>query len=79
MKHDVHVVGVKDDSGDVIAATLMTEARALKFYKYFYTHRGPVMDYSNIKLVHFFKSLTEYLKTKLSICFSRSIYFRKPT
>merc|ERR1711977_651393 len=41
----------------------MTEARALKFYKYFYTHRGPVMDYSNIKLVHFFfKSLTEYLK-----------------
>ena len=37
MKHDVHVVGVKDDSGDVIAATLMTEARALKFYKYFYT------------------------------------------
>ena len=36
MKHDVHVVGVKDDSGDVIA-TLMTEARALKFYKYF-TH-----------------------------------------
>ena len=63
MKHDVHVVGVKDDSGDVIAATLMTEARALKFYKYFYTHRGPVMDYSNIKLVHFFfKSLTEYLK-----------------
>ena len=66
MKHDVHVVGVKDDSGDVIAATLMTEARALKFYKYFYTHRGPVMDYSN-------------KKTKLSICFSRSIYFRKPT
>ena len=23
----------------------MTEARALKVFKYFYTHRGPVMDY----------------------------------
>ena len=46
------------------AATLMTEARALKVFKYFYTHRGPVMDYSNIELVHFFfKSLTSYLKT----------------
>ena len=40
----------------------MTEARALKVFKYFYTHRGPVMD--NIELVHFFfKSLTSYLKT----------------
>lgn len=63
MKHDVHIVGVKDEEGNVIAGTLMTEARALKIYKYFYTHRGPVMDYSNIKLVHFFfKSLTDYLK-----------------
>lgn len=59
----MHVVGVKDDSDNVIAATLMTEARALKVFKYFYTHRGPVMDYSNIELVHFFfKSLTSYLK-----------------
>lgn len=63
LKDDVHVVGVKDDSDNVIAATLMTEARALKVFKYFYTHRGPVMDYSNIELVHFFfKSLTSYLK-----------------
>lgn len=63
LKGDVHVVGVKDDSDNVIAATLMTEARALKVFKYFYTHRGPVMDYSNIELVHFFfKSLTSYLK-----------------
>ena len=63
LKGDVHVAGVKDDSDNVIAATLMTEARALKVFKYFYTHRGPVMDYSNIELVHFFfKSLTSYLK-----------------
>lgn len=63
LKGDVHIVGVKDDSDNVIAATLMTEARALKVFKYFYTHRGPVMDYSNIELVRFFfKSLTRYLK-----------------
>ena len=63
LKGDVHVVGVKDDSDNVIAATLMTEA-CFKSVQIFYTHRGPVMDYSNIELVHFFfKSLTSYLKT----------------
>ncbi|WP_145368680.1 aminoacyltransferase [Staphylococcus epidermidis] len=62
-KGDVHLVGVKDDQEDVIAACLLTEARSLKFFKYFYTHRGPVMDFNNLVLVHFFfKSLTAYLK-----------------
>ncbi|ARJ13227.1 aminoacyltransferase [Staphylococcus lugdunensis] len=65
MKHDVHLVGVKDDQNEVIAACLLTEAPALRFFKYFYTHRGPVMDYSNIELVHyFFKSLTNFLKQR---------------
>lgn len=63
LKGDVHLVGVKDDSGEVVAACLLTEARTLKFFKYFYTHRGPVMDYTNQSLVaFFFKSLTSYLK-----------------
>ena len=62
-KCDVHLVGVKDDQEDVIAACLLTEARSLKFFKYFYTHRGPVMDFNNLVLVRFFfKSLTAYLK-----------------
>lgn len=62
-KDDVHLVGVKDDQEDVIAACLLTEARSLKFFKYFYTHRGPVMDFNNLVLVRFFfKSLTAYLK-----------------
>lgn len=61
--NDAHLLGVKDNEGNVIAASLFTEARALKFYKYFYSQRGPVMDYNNITLVHFFfKSLTKYLK-----------------
>lgn len=62
-KHDVHLVGVKSDQDEVIAACLLTEARALKFFKYFYTHRGPVLDYSNLELVQFFfEHLTQYLK-----------------
>ena len=62
-KRYVHLVGVKDDQEDVIAACLLTEARSLKFFKYFYTHRGPVMDFNNLVLVRFFfKSLTAYLK-----------------
>lgn len=62
-KGDVHLVGVKDGQEDVIAACLLTEARSLKFFKYFYTHRGPVMDFNNLVLVRFFfKSLTAYLK-----------------
>ncbi|MCT6533150.1 aminoacyltransferase, partial [Staphylococcus aureus] len=44
LKGDVHLVGVKDDKGQVIAGCLLTEARTIKFFKYFYTHRGPVMD-----------------------------------
>lgn len=63
LKGDVHLVGVKDDNGQVIAGCLLTEARTLKFFKYFYTHRGPVMDYTNQSLVaFFFKALTSYLK-----------------
>ncbi|EKU50108.1 aminoacyltransferase [Staphylococcus massiliensis] len=62
-QNDVHLVGVKDDDGNVLAACLLTEAPALKVYRYFYTHRGPVMDYTNIPLVEFFfKELTAYLK-----------------
>ncbi|MGJ9881367.1 FemA/FemB family glycyltransferase FmhA [Staphylococcus aureus] len=63
LKGDVHLVGVKDDNGQVIAGCLLTEARTLKFFKYFYTHRGPVMDYTNQSLIaFFFKALTSYLK-----------------
>ncbi|PTF36580.1 aminoacyltransferase [Staphylococcus cohnii] len=62
-KNDVHIVGVKDNEDNVIAACLLTEARSFKFFKYFYTHRGPVLDFSDYQLVRFFyKNLTKYLK-----------------
>ncbi|MCU5745293.1 aminoacyltransferase [Staphylococcus sp. SQ8-PEA] len=58
-----HLLGVKDNKGNVVAASLFSEARALKFFKYFYSQRGPVMDYNNIELVEFFfKNLTAYLE-----------------
>ncbi|MGT2377650.1 peptidoglycan bridge formation glycyltransferase FemA/FemB family protein [Staphylococcus aureus] len=49
-------MGVKNDKNEVIAACLLTEARIFKFYKYFYSHRGPLLDYFDAKLVcYFFK------------------------
>ncbi|MCG2243412.1 aminoacyltransferase [Staphylococcus caprae] len=60
--NDVHLVGVKDND-EVIGACLLSEARALKIFKYFYSHKGPVLDYNNKMLVDcFFKGLTKYLK-----------------
>lgn len=61
--YQAHLLGVKNDDGVVIAAGMFTEARALKLLKYFYSQRGPILDYSDITLVNFFfKSLTAYLK-----------------
>lgn len=58
----VHLVGVKNGD-EVLAACLITEARALRILKYFYTHRGPVIDFNNQALVTcFFKGLKKYVK-----------------
>ncbi|MBI5974831.1 aminoacyltransferase [Staphylococcus canis] len=63
VKKDVHLVGVKNENGDILAACLLTEARCLKFFKYFYTHRGPVMNYHDLNLVRFFfEQLSIYLR-----------------
>ncbi|HHW9994624.1 TPA: aminoacyltransferase [Staphylococcus aureus] len=60
---DVHLLGVKNENGDIIASCLLTEAPCFKIFKYFYTHRGPIMDYANSELVRFFyENLTKYLK-----------------
>ena len=62
-QNNVHLVGVKNETGEVLAACLLTEARCLKFFKYFYTHRGPVMNFKDHELVRFFyENLTTYLK-----------------
>lgn len=62
-QNNVHLVGVKNETGEILAACLLTEARCLKFFKYFYTHRGPVMNFKDHELVRFFyENLTTYLK-----------------
>ncbi|UTH13109.1 aminoacyltransferase [Macrococcus equipercicus] len=60
----VYLVGVKEGE-QVLAACLLTSARALKFFSYFYSHRGPVMDYTNAALVDlFYSELIKYLKVR---------------
>ncbi|NGS11900.1 FemA/FemB family glycyltransferase FmhC, partial [Staphylococcus aureus] len=62
INHEAHIVGVKNDKNEVIAACLLTEARIFKFYKYFYSHRGPLLDYFDAKLVcYFFKELSKFI------------------
>lgn len=64
MNMDVHLVGVKEGER-VLAACLLTGAVSLKFFKYYYTHKGPVMDHHNQELVRFFYThLTSYLKAR---------------
>ncbi|MCU7557874.1 aminoacyltransferase [Macrococcus capreoli] len=60
----VYLVGVKEGN-EVLAACLLNSAPAFKFFNYFYSHRGPVMDYTNKLLVStFFEGLTKYLKKR---------------
>ena len=58
----VVLLGVKEE-GKVIAASLFSKVPTFGSY-FYYSNRGPVMDYSNKTLVDFyFKSLDQYLKT----------------
>lgn len=71
---DVHLVGVKDKQ-NVVAACLLSEARAMKIFKYFYSHKGPVLDYQNRTAVQcFFKGLIKYLKKQNALFVSVDPY-----
>ena len=60
---ETHLVGVKDNDNNVIAACLLTAVPVMKFFKYFYSNRGPVIDYDNKELVYyFFNELSKYVK-----------------
>ena len=48
-----HLVGIKNNNNEVIAACLLTAVPVMKVFKYFYSNRGPVIDYENQELVHF--------------------------
>lgn len=60
---ETHLVGVENTDGKIIAACLLTAVPVMKRYKYFYSNRGPVMDYSDSEVVRFFfTELKHYLK-----------------
>ena len=68
---ETHLVGVKNNNNEVIAACLLTAVPVMKFFKYFYSNRGPVIDFDNKELVHyFFNELNKYLKKH------NALYFR---
>lgn len=61
---ETYLVGVKND-GEVKAASLITLTPVMKVFKYAYTNRGPVMDYSDKRVFDaFFEGLVEFLKPK---------------
>ena len=61
---ETYLVGVKD--ADVVkAACLVTLTPVMKVFKYAYTNRGPVLDYSDEAVFKaFFDGLTKFLKPK---------------
>lgn len=61
---ETYLVGVKD--ADVVkAACLVTLTPVMKVFKYAYTNRGPVLDYSDETVFKtFFDGMTKFLKPK---------------
>ncbi|PTJ01289.1 aminoacyltransferase, partial [Staphylococcus simulans] len=60
---ETHLVGIKDNQNNILAACLLTATPVMKFFKYFYSNRGPIIDYDNKELVHFFfNELSKYVK-----------------
>ena len=61
---ETYLVGVKDGAA-VKAACLITLTPVMKVFKYAYTNRGPVLDYSDEAVFKtFFDGLTKFLKPK---------------
>ncbi|MCC3665036.1 aminoacyltransferase [Staphylococcus haemolyticus] len=58
---EVVLLGVKDESNKVLAASLFSKIPTMGSYVY-YSNRGPVMDYSDLGLVDFYlRELEKYL------------------
>lgn len=60
---EVRLLGVKDRDGEVVAACLFTLKKTGVGKKFYYSNRGPVLDYHNHGLVRFYlQELSKYLK-----------------
>ncbi|RPF57961.1 peptidoglycan bridge formation glycyltransferase FemA/FemB family protein [Abyssicoccus albus] len=56
-------IGLIDDNQEVVAATILTSTPILKKFNYFYATRGPILDFTNFKVVDiFFYELDKFLK-----------------
>ena len=63
-KTETHLVGIKIKIMRLFAC-MLTKSTSHEIFKYFYSNRGPVIDYDNRELVHFFfNELTKYLKQR---------------
>lgn len=62
-RFEVELLGLKDNDGNVLAAGLFTKEPTILGKYFYYSNRGPVLDYDNLSLVRaYFAGLTEYLK-----------------
>lgn len=60
---EVRLLGVKDNDGNVVAACLFTLKKTGVGKYFYYSNRGPVLDYHNHGLVRFYlQELSTYLK-----------------
>ncbi|OFL46180.1 aminoacyltransferase [Nosocomiicoccus sp. HMSC067E10] len=60
---EVELLGLKDKEDKVIAAGLFTKEPSVLGKYFYYSNRGPVLDYDNLNIVRaYFAGLTEYLK-----------------
>ncbi|WP_411841888.1 aminoacyltransferase [Salinicoccus sp. HZC-1] len=60
---EVRLLGVKDTDGTVVAACLFTLKKTGVGKQFYYSNRGPVLDYHNHGLVRFYlQELSRYLK-----------------
>ena len=60
------LLGVKDESNKVIAASLFSKIPTMGSYVY-YSNRGPVMDYSDLGLVDFLPTRVRKIPTPTSM------------
>lgn len=65
-----HYIGMEDQEGKLVATALLLEKRLPFHYCYFYSPRGPLIDYDNENLVKEFTiCLKNYCKKKKAIFF----------
>lgn len=61
---DFAYVGVKENN-QILAATLLASMPVMRIFRYFYTNRGPLLDFDNQELVQFFmQELKKYCRKR---------------